>query len=875
MIKDSFKKNLYANILISVITPLIILLCILIADNKNYIDKYISNTIEVELDNQVGLFNEWIETKLGTLENSKTLIEYQVKNDGFSIILKGYLNSITNVDKDIMNSFITSAEGMNIVSGNNVPKVDGRNREWYKGAMENEIFITNPYLDILTNSKVVTLSRVIDDSNGNHVGVVGIDVLFDHIINNFERMFDKVSGKIAIVDLDGNIVYVNESIDPKLLDDFLNDDNILFDMKTKLKGDNMYVYKKNIPDLKISIVIFVDGIDYINSIVILNASLVVKFLAGILGLILLITVGSNYVTRPLKNLGDVVTKLSSDESASDEEFKKLREKMKYEDLREIVNLFTEFDEHIKNNIENLDNLNISMGDMNNDIENKNEELRELRDKFSKTNQKLLGSEKKYEELVNNIMDMIFLTDEKGEILFVSKSFEGALEYEHGELVGKNIATLIDEVKSDKNLFKIFCKRDFDNIDLVLSSKNNTNRISVSASTKRIFEDSKIIMIQGICRDISYEKQMYYNYFTRNRELFIVNEISKAMTNSNDLNKILQDIADKINILMNISLCTIRILEEDSLVLKAYSGSNTRLLFKENPKLDTSHIGYSLKNRQIVSIKAADDLLFEDKQLQETMKTLNHVVYIPLYNNESSFGVITIGSEDEILSERLNVLSYLSDNASIAIEKTLLFEKLNNNYFKTIASLANAIEEKVGIMKGHTVRVAKYSVLLAKSLYLKESEIKDIEIAGLLHDIGKIGIKDAILRDSIDHEELRNEVLELHPVIGRKILEPIGLNPSILDGIYLHHKHYNLTGYPESEEIHELPLIARIISMVDDFDNLVSGSSSEGELSIEEAFEKIRQGSGELYCPEIVAIFENLVEDSIDELREISKSNYEI
>jgi HD-GYP domain-containing protein (c-di-GMP phosphodiesterase class II) len=383
------------------------------------------------------------------------------------------------------------------------------------------------------------------------------------------------------------------------------------------------------------------------------------------------------------------------------------------------------------------------------------------------------------------------------------------------------------------------------------------------------------MIQGICRDVTYEKQMYYDYFARNRELFIVNEISKAMTNNNSLDKILEDIAEKINILVNISLCTIRILEGDKLILKAYSGSNTRLIFDENLSIDTTHMGYSLKNRQIITIRNKEDLLFREVMLEDVLRSLSSVVYMPLYNNDTPLGVLTIGLDQEIAPEKLNLLSYLADNASIAIEKTLLFDKLTSNYFKTITALSNALEEKLGVMQGHTIRVSKYSVLLAKSMYLKEGEIKDIEIAGLLHDIGKIGIKDSTLRDAYHKEAAREEILQTHTIIGKSILEPIGISENILNGIYLHHKNYDLSGYPKDIIVEEIPLIARIIAIANAFDNLMNTKENGESRSISSAFKIIRQGSGSKYCPEVVTIFENLIEDLKSEIIEISRNNYKV
>lgn len=885
MVSGKFRANLYKFFLIASIVPIFLLFLLLVVDNKNYINQHIDKTMEIELNNQIRLLEEWVEFKVDELERSSNLVKYQLIDENFNGKLKESLNHLVSMDNDIINAYVTSIDGFSIVSGKNIPKVDGRSREWYTNALNKDINITLPYVDVVTKSRVVTFSKAIKDSDGVIVAVVGIDCLLENVIAKYEKLFLKIDGKIAILDYDNNVIYKNDLIDEKILNKYIKKDE--FDEKIVAVDNKGYLFTRDIEKLNTKLVFYVERNEYINSIILISADLVIKLLAGIIGLIVIMIYLSKYISAPVAKIESNVKKFRNNIDFSSDDSEKLiaspivanrddlLEEINDEEIRELINLFMKYDECLSEYTDELDEMALEAENIKSESESVVLDIKSIQSKLIAKEKKLEVLDNKYNELVATNMDMIFLTDRSGIITFANEMFEETLKYEKGDLIGTNISELIDEIKNDSNLFKIFLKRDFENIDLVLNIKNSDKKVSVSCSMQRVFEDSKIIMIQGICRDVSNEKQMYYDYFTRNRELFIVNEISKVMTNNNNLDKILKDITEKINILLDVSLCTIRILESDELILKAYSGSNTRLKFPRNPNINETHIGYSLLNRQIMTIRGRDDLLFRDVMLEDTLRTLKSVVYMPLYNKDELLGVLTIGSESEILSEKLNILSYLSDNASVAIEKTLLFDKLSSNYYKTITSLANALEEKLGIIKGHTLRVSKYSVLIARSMYLKESEIKDIEIAGLLHDIGKIGIKDSILRNAYENESNRKEVLQKHTVIGKEILEPIGISENILNGIYLHHKNYDLSGYPENIKIDEIPLIARIIALANSFDNVMNQENDGKMRTIVDAFNIIREGSGKKYCPEVVTIFENLVDDLSDEILEISKSGYKI
>ncbi len=180
----------------------------------------------------------------------------------------------------------------------------------------------------------------------------------------------------------------------------------------------------------------------------------------------------------------------------------------------------------------------------------------------------------------------------------------------------------------------------------------------------------------------------------------------------------------------------------------------------------------------------------------------------------------------------------------------IFEKLKNHYFKTIEALVAANDAKVPKMEGHTKRVSDIAVEVGKRMYLRKKDIDDIYIAGLLHDIGKMNISDALLSKEKDLSEEEVKILDYHPQYARKILEPIGMSDGITEGIYYHHKKFDLSGEPRNEKIISLPLIARIIGAVDDLDAMLVGRDGNGSLSLSDAMGRIEEGSGTAYCPEV-------------------------
>jgi HAMP domain-containing protein len=180
---------------------------------------------------------------------------------------------------------------------------------------------------------------------------------------------------------------------------------------------------------------------------------------------------------------------------------------------------------------------------------------------------------------------------------------------------------------------------------------------------------------------------------------------------------------------------------------------------------------------------------------------------------------------------------------------------NNELFVgTARALASAIDAKDPYTRGHSVRVNRYSVILARYRGLSEKDIRDIHVASLLHDVGKIGVDDAILKKpgTLTPEEF--EVMKLHTVIGANIMAPIRQMKRLLPGLRSHHERWTGQGYPDKLKGGDIPLMARIIAVADTFDAMTTERPYQKAVSFEKALARLNELKGTAFDEHIVEAF---------------------
>lgn len=182
------------------------------------------------------------------------------------------------------------------------------------------------------------------------------------------------------------------------------------------------------------------------------------------------------------------------------------------------------------------------------------------------------------------------------------------------------------------------------------------------------------------------------------------------------------------------------------------------------------------------------------------------------------------------------------------------EENNELFLGTARALASAIDAKDPYTRGHSVRVNRYSVILARYHGLTEAEIRDIHVASLLHDVGKIGVDDAILKKpgKLTPEEF--EVMKLHTVIGSNIMSPIRQMKRLLPGLRSHHERWAGAGYPDALAGDAIPLMARIIAVADSFDAMTTDRPYQKGMDFERAVARVNELRGTAFDERVVESF---------------------
>lgn len=193
--------------------------------------------------------------------------------------------------------------------------------------------------------------------------------------------------------------------------------------------------------------------------------------------------------------------------------------------------------------------------------------------------------------------------------------------------------------------------------------------------------------------------------------------------------------------------------------------------------------------------------------------------------------------------------------------------LCDNNMGAIEALSSAVDAKDHYTRGHSDAVTRYSVALAEKLGLSDNDRENVKAAALLHDIGKIGTPDSILQKPGPLKMDEWQVIEDHPMIGSQILEKVQQMGSIVPGVRHHHERYDGLGYPNGLAGKNIPLLARIISLADSYDAMVSDRTYRKALSPEEALAEIKRCSGTQFDPELVDMFVDAVQADLDQQKE--------
>jgi putative nucleotidyltransferase with HDIG domain len=243
--------------------------------------------------------------------------------------------------------------------------------------------------------------------------------------------------------------------------------------------------------------------------------------------------------------------------------------------------------------------------------------------------------------------------------------------------------------------------------------------------------------------------------------------------------------------------------------------------------------------------------------------MGFVLVLPILAGSNLSGLLWLGPKvggrpfddsDQML------LSSLLASAGIAMEKAELFKKLQESYVATIQSLMSAMEAKDTYTRGHTARVSRYAVAIAKAMNFSREALEDVRLGSTLHDIGKIGIHEGILNkpSGLTPDELL--IMREHPALGDRILRKIAFLKQARKMVRHHHERWDGDGYPDHLRGEEISLGARIVTVADSFDAMTSNRTYNEGMGLEEAVWNLSSKVRTQFCPDTVAVFVRLLRD---------------
>jgi putative nucleotidyltransferase with HDIG domain len=235
--------------------------------------------------------------------------------------------------------------------------------------------------------------------------------------------------------------------------------------------------------------------------------------------------------------------------------------------------------------------------------------------------------------------------------------------------------------------------------------------------------------------------------------------------------------------------------------------------------------------------------------------------IPLSKGEQILGALVVESEqkDAFSDEDQRFLESIAAQVSIALDNARLYEELEDAYVQTVVALANAVDVRDAYTHDHSQRIAILTNETGLALGMNDKELEILRWGSLLHDIGKIGIPDHILLKPAALTAEEYEIIKQHPALGASIVSPVKKLKDVAPVIRAHQEHYDGKGYPENLKGEEIPLAARVLSVIDSYVAMTDDRVYRKAHTHEYAMEEIKSLAGAQFDPNVVDVFVKVME----------------
>ncbi|MEW6685235.1 MAG: HD domain-containing phosphohydrolase [Candidatus Edwardsbacteria bacterium] len=338
------------------------------------------------------------------------------------------------------------------------------------------------------------------------------------------------------------------------------------------------------------------------------------------------------------------------------------------------------------------------------------------------------------------------------------------------------------------------------------------------------------------------------------------ETSAIISSSLDLNRVLQSVMDEAKNVIGAEASSIFRIDEETkeLYFEVATGEKGEEVKKIRVPWGKGIVGAVAEKGQteLVSDVTKDPRWFGRVDKKSGFVTRS-ILAVPLKVKDKVIGVAQVLNkigEGTFTKDDVELFEGLARQAAIAVENARLYQDLQELFVNSIKTVVSLIDAKDEYTAGHSERVTKYSLMIAKEMGYEEDDLKRLELAGVLHDVGKIGMPDSILKkpDKLTDEEFA--IVKQHPARGAEAMVPIKQMKEMIPAIRHHHERYDGGGYPDHLKNNNISQDARIICVADAYDAMTSDRPYRKGLSREEAISRLKKDTTTQFDPEAVEAF---------------------
>lgn len=805
----------------------------LCAEIESYLQKYIVIVEQAKMDSEFKNIAKEVEDRYSKRENPT----YAKVCDK--------LVDICSLDENIAQAYIAlgNADDLitNIYDFDMEPDYDLSKREWYVDTIEqNKTTISAPYLDLITHKTAITISAPLSDNNGVY-GVFGLDILIEDINTIMNEFNAGINSSVGLFYNSGRVLYYQNVNDAdkteKIYIQDIFDEEIAPKMLSGESGVARYTdqgqekYIAYFPVNNTHIIVY-NEILRSKILAPINQFVFVNLLILIL-IIFILFIGlsalEKFFSSPLIMICKQMQNFTNERSI------KLPQNIldRNDEIGVLGNGFIYMIKKISNYILRL--------------EQKNQELYDAKETMNK-------ERLRFKTTLRSLGDGIISTDHNGNIQIMNDAAEGLTGWQKDDAAGlpfETIFRIIDEISGEITMSpvqRVLVENEMEAVEEnIILIKKSCEKIPIEACTTPILDDAgNITGVVIVFRDCTAkkEKEAEISYLSYHDQL-------TGLNNRHFFEKELKTLDKECHLPLSLALIDVNGLKLTNDAFGHQEGDKLLQIIAETLKLSCR------KNDMICRIGGDEFILLLPKTnrdaVERIMKRIDFQIG-ELSLNDTMISV-SIGWDTKVSLEQ-NIMDVYAKAEEYMYHKKLT--ESQNMKKKTIQTIVKTFHENNDRERIHSEGVGEASRKIGEALSLNEEYLREVEQAGILHDIGKVAVDVELLKKPGKLTSSEYEIVKRHAEAGYHILKSVDAYANLSEYVLAHHEHWDGSGYPRGLKGTEIPLVSRIVMIAGAYEAMTTESNYRKALTKEEAICELIRCSGKQFDPRVTAVFVNVL-----------------